>query len=335
MPANKEAYIRYRIIDSCLRNRFKPYPTLAHLVDKCTEVLGKYFSESTIQKDLLAMRSDEGLAFKAPISYSKIEMGYYYTDENFSINSIPLTEEEITAIEFASGILQQFKDVGFLKQFENAIDKIREAVKIGRTLDEGFNDIIQVEQAPYLKGLEHLEELVYCIKNDIVVEFDYHPFNKKTVNRHCVHPYLIKEYRNRWYLIGMHDHYKKIRTFGIDRVEQLKRTEIDFEKMKGFKAADFFKYSFGITTDINKQEEVVLSFTPLEGSYIKTQHLHSTQKILVDNDKEFRISITVYPTHELQMQILGYGANVKILKPKWLASKIKGAHLMGAGRYGG
>nr|MBP6335245.1 WYL domain-containing protein [Bacteroidia bacterium] len=77
MPKNKEAYTRYRLIDEALKNRQKPFPSLSELAEKCEELLGKKVSKSTMQKDLYAMRFDEGLNFQAPIEYNDARKGYY------------------------------------------------------------------------------------------------------------------------------------------------------------------------------------------------------------------------------------------------------------------
>ncbi len=90
-----------------------------------------------------------------------------------------------------------------------------------------------------------------------------------------------------------------------------------------FDPITFFKHSFGISITYNKPEEVVLSFSPLEGKYIKNQSIHTTQKILTDNNKEVRISINVMVSYELQMQLLSYGDQVKVIKPASLAKTVK------------
>ena len=125
MPHIKNALIRFRIIDKCLRNKYKTYPSKQDLREACEESLfgsvdGANICDSTIEKDMFAMKMEHD----APIRYSKRYGGYYYEDPNFSINDIPLTEDDLSAINFAAKTLMQFKDVDMFKQFGNAIDKI-------------------------------------------------------------------------------------------------------------------------------------------------------------------------------------------------------------------
>jgi predicted DNA-binding transcriptional regulator YafY len=73
---------------------------------------------------------------------------------------------------------------------------------------------------------------------------------------------------------------------------------------------------------LGEPEKVVLAFTPMQGKYIKSQPIHPSQQVESDNEKECRISLNVVINHELQMLLLSYGANVKILQPQSLADKI-------------
>ena len=70
-------------------------------------------------------------------------------------------------------------------------------------------------------------------------------------------------------------------------------------------------------------QEVVLSFTPVQGKYVKTLPWHKSQKILVDNDRECRISLQVIPNLEMTQEILKHGMSDKVLKTDWLVEEIR------------
>ena len=105
---NKQALLRYRIIDELISR--KNYPTMQEVIELCNERIGKVFSKETIQKDIEAMKNDLSLGYEAPIKYNRTYGGYEYTDKDFSINSTNLNELEKTQIKSASEILFQFKD---------------------------------------------------------------------------------------------------------------------------------------------------------------------------------------------------------------------------------
>jgi len=319
MPKNKEALIRYRIIDSCLRNPYRRYPTMQQLVQVMEEKLGKTFSKSTVQKDIKTMKEDEALGYLAPIGYSRFHHGYSYTNPNFSI-SVPFSEDDITAIEFAAELLDQFRDIPIFRNYSGAIGKIMEAVNIRREMNSGDEEIIQFEQSSGRQGSEWIGPILRAIRSRRAIQFYYTKFGTDEPKLHRLDPYLLKEYRNRWYVVGRHHEKNAINTFGLDRVNELKVTEHEFIQDSDFSAKEFFKYAFGITTYRGKPVEVILSFSPEHAPYLKTQPLHHSQEVIKDNGKEFRIRLTVYPTIELKMAVWSYGPGVRVVKPASLLS---------------
>ena len=141
MPANKYALLRYRVIDRCLTNPARPFPSKEDIREACEEALygstGERISASTIEKDLWAMRNESELGYYAPIAYDKVNRGYYYEEEDYTINEISLNEEDLMAIRFAAKTLDQFRDVAIFRQYENAIDKIVNRVAISPATGEG------------------------------------------------------------------------------------------------------------------------------------------------------------------------------------------------------
>jgi len=291
---------------------------MRHIIEVMEEKLGKTFSISTVQKDIKTMKEDEALAYRAPIAYSRLHDGYYYSDPNYTIASIPLSEEDVNAIDFAAEVLQQFRDIPIFTKYSDAVGKILEAVNLSKEFDDSVEEVIQFEQSPSRLGSEWIGPVLRAIRARKAVQFTYKKFGNEEEKQHIVNPYLLKEYRNRWYVIGRHRSRDRVMIFGLDRITTLANTEETWKPDRGFDPKEYFKYSFGITTYDGKPEEVVLSFKPEESPYLKSQPLHHSQQVLVDNNKEFRISLTVYPTKELKMAIWSFGPNVKVVKPKGL-----------------
>jgi len=88
-----------------------------------------------------------------------------------------------------------------------------------------------------------------------------------------------------------------------------------------------YRYSFGIISHTEASPvEVILSFDPQQGKYIKSLPLHETQEIIIDNEDELRISLTVHITHDFIIELLSYGGDVKVIAPIYFAEQIKEAH---------
>lgn len=321
MPLNRDAYSRYRLID--LRLRKKPYPTLEQLIDYLSDNLDKKISKRTVQLDLQEMRYSQALNFNAPIIYDKRERTYRYTDPEFSISNLPVSPDELHGLEFAISILDQFKHLPAIKEFEEAIQRIASTVKINKEA-RGEADYIQFEKPFVIKGVEFIEPILKAISERRVIKFTYQKHGSDEISENLLEPYLIKEAKNFWYVIGKRTNKKeqKILTFALDRIQDIQLTDETFSGSEIDKK-NFFKNVVGVSLGEGQTEKVVLSFLPVQGKYIKTVPIHHSQQVIKENKNELRIMLEVVLNHELKMQLLSYGSNVQVIEPKKLADEIK------------
>ncbi|MBK7762799.1 MAG: WYL domain-containing protein [Bacteroidetes bacterium] len=316
---NKHALSRYRLIDNRMTMKQKPAPTLQDLVDFVSEKMNAPISVASIQKDIYAMRYDESLGFNAPIEYSKAEKAYRYTDPSFSISNIPVSEEDLHGLEIAIGILEQFKDIPAIRVFEDAITKIAASVKQSRAkVSEG--KIVLLDRPKRYLGIEYMADMVDAIHNRNVLRIQYQPFTKKEAAKHTVHPYFIKEYNGRMYLIGKDIHpvkESKFLTFAFDRMSSVIKMNQTFIEEQVDKE-NYFKETIGISQPGTKPEKIVLQFDPAQANYLKSQPIHHSQEILKDNAKVFSIGLELVINYELKSLLLGFGDKMKVLKPQSL-----------------
>ncbi len=327
MPANKYALLRYRIIDRCLTNKGKPYPTREDLRQACEDALygsgSDAISLSTIDKDIYAMKNENELGYLAPIIFSRTYGGYYYENPDYTIAELSLGDEDLQAIRFAAATLEQFKEVPIFKQYENAIEKIINRVNISPNPDDASLDkYIQFEKSTVSKGNEFLGPLLDYIRSKKSIHIIYRKFTDDKTKAYELHPYLLKEYHNRWYLIALETGRGKIRTFGLERIESIETGEKKFAVDKSFDPDTFFKHSIGITEKAEKPEEVVLSFDAVAGQFLKTQPVHPSQQTIKESKNEIQIGLKVLVTQELISFILSYGAKVRVAKPASLKKEI-------------
>ncbi len=182
MPVNKYALLRYRIIDRKIASKFNPFPNKEDLRNACEDELyggdTGNISLSTIDKDLFAMRNESNLGYYAPIAYDKANKGYYYSDPDYSIQEMPLSEEDLEAISFAANTLSQFRGLDMFKTSEAAIDKILDRFNLNPRNDEKeVTPFIQFETAQSYKGGSLLPVILNAIKNQKVIKFEYEKFS--------------------------------------------------------------------------------------------------------------------------------------------------------------
>ncbi|MEX2596718.1 MAG: WYL domain-containing protein [Salibacteraceae bacterium] len=330
MPANKYALLRYRIIDRCIRSKGQPYPSKEDLRSACEEALygsdGEHISISTIEKDIWAMRNEGELGFYAPITFSKQHRGYYYEDSEYTIAELPLTDDDLSAIKSAAQTLFQFRDIPLFSQFDTAIEKILDRMKISTyEQSDATTDVIQFERGGTYKGSEFLEPLFLAARDTRTVTFDYQKFNSNEKRQVNFHPYLLKEYKNRWYAIGMDQDRAAMRTYSLDRIVFLRVNEEYYNRLDSFDVQSFFKHSVGITVTDEKPQVVRLRFFSKLAPYIMSRPLHDSQIIIRQDDQSIEVELRVLVTIELISEILGFGDQVEVVAPNFLRVKVKEA----------
>jgi predicted DNA-binding transcriptional regulator YafY len=277
-----------RIIDKISHSHFPSLQTmLSFLKDE-----GFTISERTLQRNIEAIRAEFGLEIK----YNHNRRGYYIDkDGNEQLES-------------------------FLKFLE--IAGMAEVIGDSLKADHSTLNYLSFESNASLKGISHLSTLLHAIKNNCVVSFDKENYKTEKTSQYHVHPYLLKEYQNRWYLVAFVPDLKALRIFGIDRIEGLKTLKEKFKKDHSLKTNERFDNVIGINYKDGKTEEVQISLSPLQAKYIKSLPLHPSQQLLRDDAKESIISLKLIPNYELIQRILMLGSKAKVLKPQWLADEI-------------
>ena len=174
------------------------------------------------------------------------------------------------------------------------------------------------------QGTENLYGLLHAIKNQLQIKFTYQKFWEDELTKRNVEPYALKEFRNRWYVLANDLKDNKVKSFALDRLSDLDITKKRFQFHDDFNVNRHYKYCFGIISpNGHKPEEIELSFDPFQGKYIKTLPLHESQQILIDNEEELRIKLTLFITHDFFMELLSYGENLRVIKPESLINDLK------------
>ena len=174
------------------------------------------------------------------------------------------------------------------------------------------------------QGTENLYGLLHAIKNKVQISFSYKKFWEDEMSQRTAEPYALKEFKNRWYVLANDLKDNKVKSFALDRLTELEITRKKYQLPIDFDVNEHNKYCFGIISPNEHQpQEVILSFDPFQGKYIKTLPLHESQVILKDHEEELLIKLTLFLTHDFLMEILSYGDNVKVIQPESLIEDLK------------
>ncbi len=174
------------------------------------------------------------------------------------------------------------------------------------------------------KGTENFYGLLHAAKNHLTIRYFYLKYEDDQITQRIAEPYGLKEFKGRWYLIAKDQKDDAIKTFGLDRIQNLEITRKRFDAPKNFNANTLFKNCFGIINPTDgKVENIILSFDSFQGKYIKSFPIHGTQQVLIDNEKEVRIGLALNVTHDLVMELLSYGETLVVMKPAGLRNTIR------------
>lgn len=203
------------------------------------------------------------------------------------------------------------------------------ALKIGESSSQSIHFEKRKPQ-----GTENFHGLLHSIKNQLQISFTYQKYWEVELTHRTVEPYALKEFRNRWYLLANDLKDQQVKSFAFDRLTNLEITPKRFNPSRNFDVNEYYKFCFGIISPSDHElQEVILTFDPTQGKYIKSLPLHETQEVLVDDEHEVRIKLKIYLTHDFLMEILSHGENVKVIQPASLISSLKRSYKNAISQY--
>jgi predicted DNA-binding transcriptional regulator YafY len=205
---------------------------------------------------------------------------------------------------------------------DQSITRMIDAFSIHHALQEGnkLSPSVFLEKRKSL-GTEHIYGIIHAIQNLYLLEFTHQKHWEDTSTQREVKPIAIKESQQRWYLVALDKKDDTVKTFGLDRITDLKITDTKFKPIS-YNVEKEFKHALGVET-YAPAEKVVLEFSNKQGNYIKTFPLHESQRIVEETNDTVLLEIYIHTTNDIIMELLKYGRNVKVVAPKSLVATMK------------
>ncbi|MDR2918991.1 MAG: WYL domain-containing protein [Tannerella sp.] len=336
MPANRNALIRYKTIDTCLRNKYREW-TLEDLIDACSDALYEYegidkgISKRTIQMDIQMMRSEK-LGYNAPIVVYDNKY-YKYEDEDYSITNTPLSEQDLKTMSEAVEVLRQFKGFSYFSGMGDIVSRLEDHVTSAK---QKTIPVIDFEKNESLKGLNHLDTIYHAIVNKQALNIKYRSFKARSANTFIYYPYLLKEYRNRWFVFGAKKGSQALLNLALDRIHTVAVASGEsYRENTLFDPQTFFEDLVGVTKNIGLHAEKVRFWVDKQNApYVQTKPFHKSQQLIESHDDGSMIfEIEVVINQELQREFFGYADTIKILSPQSLVDFMKWKFRLAKERY--
>ena len=275
----------------------KPYSDLEAIINHFES-----YDLSLNERTFYRLNRDLRSRFKIEITFDHSKSGYFIDEEN-SIN----LESFLTIVKTMS-----MSDYLFSK------DNLAESLSFISFEKNENNDTVQ-----------NFKEIVNAIETNFEIHFQHFSFYHQKESEYSLKPYALKQFQNRWYVIG--ETAQGYRTFGLDRITNITLSTKKI-KRKTEDALEKFSSVVGLNFSDHKKEIVQLSFPASQKYYIESLPIHHSQRVVTDNER-YEIQILVHPNFELKQQILKYGSLIKVVKPDWLAEEIKEEIFKALGQY--
>lgn len=322
MPSTKNSEIRIKVIDRCLRiGGFSTLDMLKVVNDELSAL------KQPPVKALNTIRADMKYISKQPgIEIIKDECGtsatYRYANPESSIYKLQLDEKEIGQLTQCMAILSKFEGMPQMEWIESFIERFKDSIDI----DTDMSVVVGFDENKYLKGLEHFTPLLQAILRKEALQLKYKSFRDKTSQKFTVHPYFLKEYNNRWFLIAKTEGRDDLSTYAFDRIESIQKCKkVKYQPNTTY---DFNDDYFSDMVGVSKPKKypintVTLWISPSRTPYVETKPIHESQKLKKNKDGSSIATLELYVNTELEQLILSLSDEVKVLTPAFLAEKIR------------
>ncbi|GAB4001777.1 WYL domain-containing protein [Spirosoma daeguense] len=324
MPANRNALIRYKTLDACLRNRQRKW-TLEDLIEKVSDALYEYegidkgISRRTVQADLQLMRSDK-LGYFAPIIV--VDKKYYtYEDPTYSITNIPLSDGDLSRMNEAVDVLKQFKGFSHFTALNEVVQKLEDYVY---STAQKSVPVIDFEKNENLKGLHLLDDLYQAVIQKQPLLIQYQSFSARQPQTLPFHVWWLKEYKNRWFAVGVCHGKEQILNLALDRMLRIEpATKLDYTPSR-IDPDVYYRDVIGATVSPTLRAVPVKIFvTSHHAPYVETKPLHPSQQVLERTPEGIVIQLRVQHNFELEREILSFGDCMTVLDPPRIRNTIR------------
>ncbi len=199
-----------------------------------------------------------------------------------------------------------------------------ESLSMNNLLNESadLRDRILFEKTP--SSQKWLPVIVHAMRDGKAVEITYQSFWRDAPSTFTIHPYCLKLFKQRWYVLGMSEGYASPRIYALDErmldVVPLKKA---LKKPAKFDAADFFSKYFGVTLDDRKASTVRIKVAAGQVKYLESLPIHDSQ-VLVERTSDHSIfEYHLVPTYDFRQEILSHGPDMEVLEPEDFREEIK------------
>ncbi len=324
MSINKNAYLRYQVLDKCFSNRYRMYP-IDDLLDEVNKALeefngyGSRIKRRQLFDDIKFMESEAGFSIPLERIRHGKKIYYRYSESDFSIKNQKISDDEIETINSALMVLLRFRGIPQFEWVNEIFPKLQSVFQ-----KQEPKEIISFDQNEYLVGLDNLPILYKSITNKATLKIEYQSFKDIEPKQLTIHPYHLKQFNKRWFLFGLNNKDKLIYNLPLDRIKSISQSSEKYIENTLLDFKIYFEDIVGVSfTPNEKPIKIRLSINKDVAPYILTKPIHGSQKTTESNTDNTVIEIEVIPNIELRQLILSYGDGIEVISPESFRNQMK------------
>lgn len=323
MSINKNAYLRYQVLDKCFSNKYRMY-FIEDLLEEVNAALedfngiGSRIEKRQLFDDIKFMESEAGFSIPLERIKNGKKVYYQYSVRDFSIRNQKISDDELDAINSALMVLLRFRGLPQFEWINELIPKLQSIFQ-----QEETNEVISFDQNEFLKGLDFLPVLYKSIIKEITLKIEYQSFKETKPKEMTFHPYYLKQYNKRWFLFGLNDSDNLLYNLALDRIKSIIPDSKKFKTNLVANFREYFEDIIGVTFPPESNLiKIKLKLEKNISPYILTKPLHGSQKKIEQNNEFTIIEIEVVPNFELKQLLLSYGDGIEVIFPKKYRNEI-------------
>lgn len=323
---NNDQFVRYKALDRCFRNKYGMY-TKEMLIKECTLAVrtfhgdpNKKVSERTIELDLQNLKDRYSIPLAKGLKNLDNKKVYRYEDTDYSLMQVLLADGELEQMMLQNILdtLALYDDIPQYKWLYIFLQQRLNGVKTDGT------SIIDFDNNQDLFGMEFFDLLANAILKKTPLLLHYKPYSGESSEKR-IHPYLLKQFNKRWFLVARTEGFESLSNYAIDRIESIESLNIEYIPAD-IDFAEYFENVIGVTRYKEMPiEDILIRINNKRYRYIESKALHPTQTKIreLSNDEYTVIRIRVQQNFELETLILSLGCDAEVLAPESLRTSIK------------
>jgi len=312
MPKFKPQYRRLLFIDRKVREGCYP---------NCPSLAAEWeVSVKTIQRDMDYLRDE----LDAPIEFERKRNGYYYTEENYRLPTVPISESDLFAVCIAAKALKQFENTPLHAKLSSVFEKIQQSLPHKLQVNPSWiNERILIFPEPATTIQPEVWDTIAAgIRGNRRVRISHRSPGDARCTTRSIDPYYLVNYRGEWYVTSMCHRRKSIRTFALSRVRKAALLPQSFSMPKECDVETMFGDRFGIIWKEPKHT-VRIRFSPTVAPYIRERQWHPLQTIKREKGGSIVIEFVTNHINEVKDWVLSWGGGATVLSPPELVAKVR------------